>query len=73
MTTIINTPPRADSGDSNGGWVVAIILLLATAGVGAYLWTQRGANTPPAANDTNVNVTIPAPGGGSSNSPSPSY
>ncbi len=72
MTTIINTP-RTDSGNSNGGWVVAVILLLAAVGVGTYLWTRQGTNAPPAANDTNVNVTIPTPGSGSSNSPSPSY
>ncbi len=67
MTTVINAP-RSDNGDGNAGWVVAVIILLAVVGIGAYLWVNyRRAAVPPAPNGTNINVTIPAPTGETQN------
>lgn len=58
MTTVINTPATTDGSDSGAGWAVAIIILLAVIGVGAYFWMQyRGA---PAVNSgPSINVTLP--------------
>lgn len=58
MTTVINTPPSTDSGDGGSGWAVAVIILLAVIGIGAYLWLNyRGAPAKSGAID--VNVTLP--------------
>jgi hypothetical protein len=63
MTTIINGPnPPAEratlveSPDSSAGWVVAVIILLAVIGFGAYYYMHYRAATP---NSANINVTIP--------------
>lgn len=56
MTTVINTPATADSGASGAGWAVAVIILLAIIGIGAYFWIYyRGAPST----GTNINVTLP--------------
>ncbi len=60
MSTIINTPPSTVQSDNGAGWVVAVIILVAAIGAGAYLWVHYGYNTSPATNGaTNINVTIP--------------
>lgn len=60
MTTVINTPSNADTGDSGAGWAVAVIILLAVIGIGAYFWLHyRGAAVP--TGPLNVNVTLPIP------------
>lgn len=62
MTTVINTPGNnTDNGDGGAGWAVAVIILLAVIGIGAYfLFYNRGA--APATNGAiDVNVTLPTP------------
>jgi hypothetical protein len=71
MATIINSPgnPPAND-DGSAGWSVAIIILIAVIGIGAYLlFYYRGAPTPAANGGTNVNVTLPAQQGGTTNTP----
>lgn len=58
MTTVVNTPSNTDSGDGGAGWAVAVIILLAVIGIGAYLWMNyHGAPAKSGAID--VNVTLP--------------
>lgn len=58
MSTIINTPPAAESTDSGAGWAVAVIVLLAVIAVGLYAWVHyRGA---PAAGGTTIQLSVPS-------------
>jgi len=56
MATIINTPPTTESSGSGAGWAVAVIILLAIIGVGAYFWLNYRA-VP--ATGIDINVTLP--------------
>jgi hypothetical protein len=67
MATIVNNPATereriVDSSD-NGGWAVAVIVLLAVLVVGGFLW-MRYYNAPAATQNTNpgvnLDVTLPA-------------
>ena len=60
MTTVINTPGNnTDNGDNSAGWAVAVIILIAVIGIGAYLWMHYS-TTPDTNGTTNINVTVPA-------------
>lgn len=66
MATIINnpTPERAvlvEGSDSGAGWAVAIIILLAVIGIGAYAWVRYHPGSAAApSGGTNINVQLPA-------------
>lgn len=60
MTTIIN-PGNTENTDSGAGWAVAVIVLLAVVGVGAYFWFNYYRVPPTTDGTTNINVTIPNP------------
>ncbi|MFA6278722.1 MAG: hypothetical protein WCS97_02790 [Candidatus Paceibacterota bacterium] len=59
MTTVINTPSNTDGGDSGAGWAVAVLILLAVIGVGAYFWLHYRGTAPATSGGTNINVTLP--------------
>jgi hypothetical protein len=54
-TIITNTPGQNDSG--SGGWVVAVVILLAVI-AGGFIWYRYYRHVP-APSTTNINVTIP--------------
>ena len=66
MATIVNNPPpervvAVDGGDSGAGWAVAVVLLLAVVGIGAYAWTRYNPGSAAApSGGTNINVQLPA-------------
>ena len=64
MDTVVTTQP-ASTQNSAAGWVIAVILLIALIGAGAYAWTQYGGapEAAPAGGSANVNVTLPTMGG----------
>ncbi len=75
MATILNNPgstERVVERSSDGGWAVAVIILLAVLVVGGFVWMRYGApaavptdtNTPGSAN---INVTLPAGGNDNNN------
>lgn len=60
--TIITTPSSAPAENSSAGWVIAVILLIALIGAGAYAWTHYGARVAqpaPTGGAANINVTLP--------------
>jgi hypothetical protein len=61
MTTVINTPATTDGEGGGAGWAVAIIILLAVIGAGAYLWINYRQAAAPAAppSGVDINVTLP--------------
>ncbi|KND50282.1 MAG: hypothetical protein AB202_03615 [Parcubacteria bacterium C7867-007] len=61
MDTVVTTPAAAPQ-NSAAGWVIAVILLIALIGAGAYAWMNYGGGTPaaPAGGSANINVTLPA-------------
>lgn len=64
MTTIINTPSNPvsrESADSGAGWFVAIVILLAVIGVGAFIWFYYYQTPAQPSGTTNINVTLPIP------------
>lgn len=68
MATIINSPGKTDGSDNSAGWSVAVIILIAVIGVGAYLlFFYRGAPAPTPAGETNINVTVPGQESGAQN------
>ncbi len=67
MTTIINTPPsegKKEVVESDTGWAVAVIILIAIIAAGIYLWfhnyyvPSNESGTPPTG--TTINVTVPS-------------
>lgn len=76
MATVIDNPRGTGEDNGSAGWAVAIIILLAVIGIGAYLWSQyQGAGSavsPPATSGENtINVTLPGVGATSSATSSP--
>ncbi len=69
MATIVNNPAerteRVVETSDNGGWAVAVIVLLAVVLIGAFVW-MRYYQAPAATQQTqtpgsaNINVTLPA-------------
>lgn len=59
MTTIIN-PGNTETTDSSAGWAVAVIILLAVVGVGAYFWFHYYGVPSTTDSTTNINVTVPS-------------
>lgn len=67
---VVERTVRVEKGESQTGWVVAVIVLIVVIIGGAYLWTHyRRAPAAQEPNSTNINVTLPAgttnPGSGS--------
>jgi hypothetical protein len=68
MATIVNTPAtdRVVDRSDNGGWAVAVIVLLAVVVIGAFVWMRYynapaapQSNTPGSAQ---INLTLPSSG-----------
>ncbi len=74
MATIVNNPgpdrivEREQYSDGNGGWAVAVIILIAVIAVGVYFLTRSPGNTAPqtpsSTSGPNINVTLPTPTSG---------
>ncbi|KND49991.1 MAG: hypothetical protein AB203_03320 [Parcubacteria bacterium C7867-008] len=67
MDTVVTTPGAAPQNNSAAGWVIAVILLIALIGAGAYAWTNYGGGkaAAPAGGSANINVTLPTGSGDS--------
>lgn len=66
MATIVNNPGpervvEVDrTGDSTGGWAVAVVILIAVI-VGIFAWVHyHPATAPTSTGGSNINVTLPA-------------
>ncbi len=65
MVTVVNTPGGTNSGDSSGGWAVAVIVLIALIAIGGFFaWRYYRAPAAAPTGGANINVTVPTPGGG---------
>jgi hypothetical protein len=68
MATIVNNPAdrteRVVESSDNGGWAVAVIVLLAVVLIGAFVWMRYyqvpAASQSQTPGSANVNVTLPA-------------
>ena len=74
MATVINNPERTErviETSDNGGWAVAVIILIVVLVIAGFAWMYyhpaTAANTTPATGSANINVTLPA-GGSTDNS-----
>jgi hypothetical protein len=57
--TIVTTPGTNDSGMA--GWFVALIVVIAVAGVGFVMYQNGAFMGAPAGDSTNINITAPTP------------
>jgi hypothetical protein len=72
MTTVINTPGGPQDNSGSVGWMIAVVVLVAVAGVGAFFLLREEAvptivttvpnvtnNSTTTNSSTNINVTVP--------------
>jgi len=80
MATIVNTPTserteRVVDNTDNGGWAVAVIVLLAVVVIGAFVWMRYysapAAQQPSTPGTAQINLTLPS-SGSTDNSGAPS-
>ncbi len=73
MTTIVNTPPSNDNGDSGLGIILGVILTLVviTLFFVYVLPTLRSNTANPRIDTVNIDVKLPTPAPGSTSTPTP--